>query len=124
VTVETPTGPGARQKATSTVNINTTDTLLDNAAADLNAAAREAAHAAVAPCTTEEYVAAYLDALAKVLGAESAEQCAPGETWAPAAWLEGDREAIHEATKLLDVDLDHDDWKRLFGIYCSAEVQG
>lgn len=96
--------------------IRTIDARLDSVAADLNPTAREAAHI-VAPCTTEQYVAAYLHSLAITLGEASAAQCAPGETWAPAAWLEGDREAIYEAAKLLDVTLDRDDWSRLFDAY-------
>ena len=51
-----------------------------------------------------------------------AEQRAPGEAREPAAWLEGDREAIYEAATLLDVDLDRDDYERLFRLYSAAEV--
>lgn len=102
--------------------IVTTADRLDAVAADLDATAREAAHAAAAPCTTEEYVSAYFEALARALGAASAEQRAPGEAREPAAWLEGDREAIYEAATLLDVELDRDDYERLFRLYSAAEV--
>lgn len=101
------------------MHIRTTDARLDSVAADLNPTAREAAHI-IAPCTTEQYVAAYLHALAITLGESSAAQCAPGEEWAPVTWLEGDREAIYEGAKLLEVSLDRDDWSRLFDAYCAA----
>lgn len=58
---------------------------------------------------------AYVLAVAETCGAEAADQCADGETWAPAGWLRGDETAVTTARNLLEVPLDahlwHDAWE-------------
>ena len=89
---------------------------LDRIASTLDTEAREAAHSSVVDSTdVESFCDAYLYALATLLGERSAEQCARGERWEPAAWLEGDRAAIVEAGEALEVDAI--DWTHCWALY-------
>ncbi|HEX4934332.1 MAG TPA: hypothetical protein VFV33_14175, partial [Gemmatimonadaceae bacterium] len=73
-------------------------------------AARELAHMRTydepLPVSPAGYAGLYLLALAEVLGVRSGDQCAEGETWDPADWLDGDREAIERSADALGVTLD------------------
>lgn len=89
-------------------------------ALDFDHAARELAHGRVAPCTPDTYAAAYLEALAEVLGVRSAEQCAEGEAWEPADFLGGDFEALRGAAGALGVTLDA---RPLFRLYASPSEE-
>lgn len=91
-----------------------TQTRLDAVAAQLDRTAREAAHSEmVSDSTAADFAVAYLRALPRSLFAQSAEQCAPGETFAPADMLPGDADYIREQAALLGVELDGVDWSEL-----------
>ena len=93
---------------------------LDAVAHRLNTNAREAAHAAC-PETPQEFAREYLPALALALGVARAEQCGPGETWAPTAWDQADvNEMVRHATAL-GVDLNPGDWRVLWAHHTRAE---
>ena len=93
-----------------------TQTALDAIAPSLDPAAREMAHAAC-PDDAADFAREYVRALAAVLGAVSASQCADGEAWAPESILPADVDAIAEATDVMFVTLDADDWRDLGRLY-------
>jgi len=102
-----------------------TATHLTRIAPSLDAEARETAHAKVdmsAPeaARIEAFVEAYLIALARSLGHDSAGECASGEEWAPAGWLAGDWRAIEEAVEVLEATIDDSDRRALWAAYEGA----
>ena len=64
-----------------------------------------------------DFAVAYVRAIAETCGALAANQCASGEEWAPAEWLDGDSDAVTEAAELMEIDLDGADWTALRRIY-------
>ena len=69
-------------------------------------AARELAHADVAPCDGPTYAEAYVKAVAACCGALAEQQVPAGDTWTPEAWLPADLAAVEEAAELLGVEVD------------------
>ncbi len=88
-------------------------------APSLDAAARELAHSNMPDGSHEasDFAVAYVLAIAETCGALAADQCASGEEWAPAEWLDGDSDAVTEAAELMGIDLDGHDWTALRRIY-------
>jgi hypothetical protein len=88
-------------------------------APSLDAAARELAHGDMPDGSHEaaDFAVAYVRAIAETCGALAADQCASGEEWAPAEWLDGDSDAVTEAAELMGIDLDGTDWTALRRIY-------
>jgi hypothetical protein len=88
-------------------------------APSLDAAARELAHSNMPDGSHEaaDFAVAYVRAIAETCGALAADQCASGEEWAPAEWLDGDSDAVTEAAELMEIDLDGADWTALRRIY-------
>ncbi len=111
-----PLDPG--QKATDTMTTFTAETLAA-IAPSLDAAARELAHSNMpdGSHSAENFAVAYVRAIAETCGALAANQCADGEDWAPAEWLDGDSDAVTEAAELMGIDLDGHDWTALRRIY-------
>lgn len=88
-------------------------------APSLDAAARELAHSNMPDGSHDaaDFAVAYVRAIAETCGALAADQCADGEEWAPAEWLDGDSDAVTDAAELMGVDLDGADWTALRRIY-------
>jgi len=85
----------------------------------LDRAARELAHSNLPDGShvPADFAVAYVRAIAETCGALAADQCADGEEWAPAEWLDGDSDAVTEAAELMEIDLDGFDWTALRRIY-------
>ncbi len=77
-----------------------TTTEIDTIAPQMDRAARELAHVTGAD-TPEAFARAYVIAVAETCGAAAADQCADGEEWEPAGWLDGDRDAVLDAMRLV-----------------------
>lgn len=102
-----------------TMNSTITAAALATLAPSLDAAARELAHSNMPDGSHEaaDFAVAYVRAIAETCGALAADQCASGEEWAPAEWLDGDSDAVTEAAELMEIDLDGADWTALRRIY-------
>jgi hypothetical protein len=100
---------------TSTITAET----LAAIAPSLDSAARELAHSNMPDGSHEaaDFAVAYVRAIAETCGALAANQCASGEEWAPAEWLDGDSDAVTEAAEMMEIDLDGADWTALRRIY-------
>jgi len=77
-----------------------TTTEIDTIAPQMDRAARELAHSD-GDDTPEAFARGHVLAVAECCGALAADQCADGEEWEPAGWLEGDRDAVLDAMLLV-----------------------
>ncbi len=93
-----------------------TQTALDTIAPSLNTAAREMAHAAC-PADAAAFAVAYVRAVSEICGALASAQCAYGQAWEPADFLEGCTAAVQEAADAVCIELEHSDWRSLFRLY-------
>jgi len=69
-----------------------------------------------------DFARLYVESTARLRGDVAADQCAPGEEWAPADWLDGDITAVREAAEAVGVELDGADLRRLWALYCEGNV--
>lgn len=83
-------------------------------------AAREMAHGSAD--SDESYPREHVLCVAERLGAASASQCAEGEEWEPADWLQGDADAIREAAADARVTLDPTLWRECWGRYTAPSL--
>ena len=97
---------------------------LDTLAPSLWAPARESAHADMPDGSHDpaNFARLYVESTARLCGGIAADQCAPGEAWAPADWLDGDIAKVREAAEAVGVTLDGADLRRLWSLYCEGDV--
>lgn len=98
---------------------------LDTIAPSLWAPARDLAHSDMPDGSRDaaDFAVAYVEATARLAGGVAASQCAPGESWAPADWLDGDIALVREAAEAVGATLDGADLRRLWAIYCEGDVR-